>query len=74
MGLRSKLLAHPLALRALASTAGGAQRAMRAWERAQNRLLGALGMPAKEDYQRLGKALASLKRRLNDLSDRLDSD
>lgn len=61
------VLGDPRGQEALARAVGLAQRALQAFEAAQERALHAAGLAAKPDYADLQKSLARIKRKARDL-------
>jgi hypothetical protein len=58
---------------ALARAVGMAQRGLQVFESVQERALHAAGLAAKPDYHELRKAVARVKRKARELSERIDA-
>jgi len=56
----------------LASAIGQVQRGKAALDRSQEQLMRALGLAPKADFKAVSKQLASLKRRMRQLNEKLD--
>lgn len=59
---------------AAATAVGAAQRGKKRLDQAQERVLHALGLAARDDYAEVAKRMARLKRKVRDLSRRLESE
>jgi anion-transporting ArsA/GET3 family ATPase len=68
------VLSDPRGQQILATAVGAAQRGKERLEKVQDRLLHALGLPVKEDYDDLVKRLVRLKRRVRELSEQLEEE
>ena len=58
---------------AVATAVGLAQKGMKRLEGVQERVLHAVGLPAKADYDEVAKQMARLKRKIRDLSRQVDA-
>ncbi len=68
------VLRDPRGQEAVARAVGAAQRGRRRFEAVQERLLHAMGLPARPDYEEVAKRMARLKRKLRDLAKRIDEE
>jgi hypothetical protein len=62
-----QVMKDPRGQELLARAVGAAQRSKERLERTQERVLHALGLPAREDYREVAKHLARIKRKLREL-------
>jgi polyhydroxyalkanoate synthesis regulator phasin len=58
---------------AVATAVGLAQKGMRRLEGVQEKVLHAVGLPSKSDYQDVAKQMARLKRKMRDLKKQVDA-
>jgi hypothetical protein len=62
-----QVMKDPRGQELVARAVGAAQRGKERLERTQERVLHALGLPAREDYREVAKHMARLKRKLREL-------
>ncbi len=67
-----KLMADEKRAMQIASAIGKVQKGKQAFEKGQDDMLRTLNFAAKGDFKALGKRLASLKRRIRELDEKLD--
>jgi hypothetical protein len=68
-----KLMADEKRAMQIANAIGTVQRGKQALDKGQEELLRALNFAPKSDFKAVGKQLSSLKRRLRELDEKLDS-
>ena len=68
-----KLMADEKRAMQVANAIGTVQRGKQALDRGQEELMRALNFAPKSDFKAVGKKLSSLKRRLRELDEKLDS-
>jgi hypothetical protein len=68
------VLEDPRGQEVLAAAVGAAQKGKRQVEEIQGRVLRAAGLPSKGDYDDVAKSMARLKRKLRDLSRKVDEE
>ena len=68
------VLEDPRGQEVLAAAVGAAQKGMRQLEEVQGRVLRAAGLPSKGDYEDVAKSMARLKRKLRELTRRVEED
>jgi hypothetical protein len=66
------MLRDPKGQEAVARAVGAAQRGKERLRQSQDRLLHAMGLAARPDYEELVKRLARVKRKIRDLSRRIE--
>jgi hypothetical protein len=67
-----KLMANERRAMRIAGAIGKVQRGREAWNRGQDELMRSLSFAPKSDFKAIGKRLASLKRRVRELEEKLD--
>ncbi|WP_224366556.1 hypothetical protein [Hyalangium versicolor] len=68
-----KLMADEKRAMQVANAIGKVQRGKQAFDKGQEELMRALNFAPKSDFKAVGKKLSSLKRRLRELDEKLDS-
>jgi len=68
------VLDDPRGQEVVAAAVGAAQRGKKRIEAVQERVLRAVGLPAKADYQEVVRQMARLKRKIRDLSRQVETD
>ena len=68
------VLEDPRGQEVLAAAVGAAQKGKRQLEEVQGRVLRAAGLPSKGDYEDVAKSMARLKRKLRELTRRVEED
>ncbi len=66
-------LHSPLGQEAVARAVGAAQRGRQRLEKVQERLLHAVGLPARQDYDEVVKQMARVKRKLREVARRVEN-
>lgn len=67
-----QLMADEARAKTLAQALGKVQRGKQAFDRGQEEVMRALGFASKADFKEASKKLASLKRRVRELGEKLD--